>query len=327
MASQTEAVRADLLEIVPQTDPEAACIALEGIAAVRPIIDLREPSAPDFMREAERVVGSDFPVDDEVKAGLITMLTDTPANLQVRQSIEIFHGMDQEARGYSSDVAALVSHGLQAAMVMGQIMREHDVPKRQRDLGMRFAIVHDLGKKDVDIRLVHPDPSAEMRLEKTPDNPKWEQMQRHAELGFRTGLDMFKDAVGLGEAELTTGLLLVLTHHCHNKDPRRSPYPTPDDMMRLQEEGLLDLKDLEDPAVQMLGKYLAVADVYEAISAQRPYTKGKGFEDPASIEAVLRRSHPDMGPQIDTIMALHRRRYGPDGWIPVAPAADELILP
>ena len=74
--------------------------------------------------------------------------------------------------------------------------------------------------------------------------------------------------------------------------------------------------DLDDPILQELGRILAVSDVYEAITADRTYTAGRGFENPLRVRKVLEESHPDMERSIGELMSLHARRFPPYGFMP-----------
>lgn len=174
--------------------------------------------------------------------------------------------------------------------------------------------MHDVGKTGVDIEIVHPTDAESSQIDRTQasGDKRRAAINIHPETGFLITQNLFRDEPSANHRRLVPQL--VLTHHCHNASG--TSYPNAEAMSALAAEGVLDLADLDNPILHRLSSLLAVSDVYEAITAARTYTKGRGFEDPARVRQILEESHPTMSGNIAQLMSIHFRRFPPDGWMP-----------
>jgi len=147
------------------------------------------------------------------------------------------------------------------------IARGLDLDAESCLLLLKAAPMHDVGKIGIpDYILLKPG-----RL--TPQ--EFEVMKRHAELGY----ELLKDS---GSEILQTGAEIALTHH---EKYDGSGYP----------------RGLKGHAIPLFGRIVAVADVFDALTSERPYKKawplddalrlledGRGTHfDPLCVEALL----------------------------------------
>lgn len=208
-------------------------------------------------------------------------------------------------------------HVIGVSLIATHLGLHEGLPEDKRKVLALGAMLHDVGKVAVSHDIINPARTDTSKLDRGGTDLRWKAVQRHPEAGYRITRDMYTEATMFPTTDKQTRRLvpqLVLTHHCHNA--ARDPYPSPDDMQALADEGILNLEDLASRDLNELGKLLAVSDVYEAVTAQRRYQGGLGFEDPAKVLEALEESHPDMGGQIEELMmGLHLRRFAPLGWM------------
>lgn len=112
------------------------------------------------------------------------------------------------------------------------------------------AILHDIGKRKVDYAIINKNG----RL--TPE--EYEQVQKHAEYGY----EMVRFRLDFSSA-LKTGILL------HHENEDGTGYP----------------KGLKGDQIHIYGKIVHVADVFDALTAKRPYKKA--FAQSEAVEYLM----------------------------------------
>lgn len=253
-----------------------------------------KPQAP---REFEEVAQR-YPVLNQAVDEVSAAMEDE----RVLEGLAILGAADVKTRNHDLGVSLLAAH---LAII-------DCVPPRDRSLLIKGALLHDIGKVSLDRDILAPPEGTPAITDRSSSNPEFRAIQAHPGAGFLTARELFADDVDVQERLVVPEL--VLTHHCHNQ--ARKPYPSPDEMRRLAKEGLLDLDDLTNPKLIKLAEFLALADVYDAITARRPYTKEEGFENPARVLDVLLESHPSMSHLIQELLfGIHIERFAPLGWM------------
>jgi len=222
---------------------------------------------------------------------------------RVREGLSLIEAHDPATLRHVVRVSALAVH---LALMEGY--NESETPP----LAMG-AMLHDVGKIGVRIDIIHPTDVKTSKVDYTEASPdrRFAAIKVHPEIGYLLAWNMFRDEQDVVLRRLVPGL--VLTHHCHNAD--RENYPTDETMSRMEDEGVLKKDDFLDAFLLDFGGILAISDVYEAITANRTYTHGIGFEDPAKVRQCLVDSHPKMGRRIEELMRLHLIRFPNNGWM------------
>lgn len=148
------------------------------------------------------------------------------------------------------------------------IARGLGLPENQQRLILQAAPMHDVGKIGIrDYILLKPG-----RL--TPE--EFDIMKRHAELGY----ELLK---GSSSEIIQAGAAIALAHH---EKYDGSGYP----------------QGLKGEAIPLFGRIVAVADVFDALTSERPYKKAWPLEDAQNLLLEGKGSHFD--PQcVDAFMA------------------------
>jgi two-component system response regulator RpfG len=161
------------------------------------------------------------------------------------------------------------NHVVRMAKYSRQIAEELGLSKEESDSLEYAAPMHDIGKIGI--------PDGILLKPGKLDAAEWEIMQRHAEIGH----DILKDS---DSKYMKMGAVIALTHH---EKFDGSGYP----------------KGLKGDAIPLVGRIVAVADVFDALTSERPYKKawstetaldylkqqaGKHF-DPRCVEAFFNR--------------------------------------
>ena len=246
-----------------------------------------------------------YPVSDRAKDEVADAMEEGPVEEGLARLLEY----DKDTHDHVIGVGLLATHlALKDGLEYGA----------RRRLA-RGALLHDLGKVGVDIDIINPRHRAAEKLDKSAGDLTFREIQRHPILGYV----MVKGLYEADESEHAPDIdpsapqvigNLVLTHHCHNE--ARAPYPSLGDLGHLHEQGQLDMATIQDPELQQLGRYLGLADTYEAITANRSYNNDGRFRDPLNVLDVLETSHGSMDAQTEELMmGIHLQRF-PFGWMP-----------
>lgn len=160
-------------------------------------------------------------------------------------------------------------HSERVTAIALDIAREMGLPEAQRDLLRLGGKLHDIGKVGI--------PDAVLLKPGKLTDEEWALMRSHPEVGLRVLAPMLPF---LGPIEE-----IVLYHH-ERWDGKGYP------------------KGLEGEAIPLLARILAVADAYEAMTADRPYRKGL---PPERALAIL---EEEAGKQFDpAVVRAFRRAY------------------
>ena len=242
----------------------------------------------------------ELPVEPLIKAEVAQLGYE---DKRARQALQIVEDYDKATFRHAARVAALANHIAKAAGFNAAELKTLAIA----------GLMHDLGKIAVDIDIIHPKTEASAQIIEDEWDVRRQALQTHPVVGYL----MTKQLFGEQPKDPTLMKLVsqaVLTHHCYNH--ARPTYPNEVTLASLVQETGLVRAQLDDPFLQRLTKLLAVADVYEAVTANRTYTKDQDFEDPKVVEATLLAAHPDMEVSIDRLMQLHFKRF-PRGIMPV----------
>ncbi|HSX43723.1 MAG TPA: HD domain-containing protein [Candidatus Saccharimonadales bacterium] len=259
----------------------------------------RQFETPESIHDELIDVIATFPVHNTVKTEVLGAAEDWRVAEGMRQLIN--HDPDT------------FKHVIQVGMLAAHLAEHDQLSDEHKKLLTMSSIMHDIGKTGIDLEIVNPvaGDAAKVAREAASSDRRFTAIKLHPQIGYLMAVNLFRDEAVDKYRRLVPEL--VLTHHCHNES--RAQYPDEAGFEALEAEGVLDLVDLEDPELQWLGQYLAVADVYEAITAYRKYAQGDGFEDPSKVLSSLLEAHPTMEDQINELMEVHLRRFPPDGWM------------
>ncbi len=168
------------------------------------------------------------------------------------------------------------------------------------------GLLHDLGKVGIDHSIIQATdgPHAESNeIDQSMYDRRFVATDLHPEIGFRIIRNLFRDEPHRILSQ--TMPQLVLGHHCFNHAGRT--YPTLADQKKLIEEGLLAHPLGLSHTVSRLTSLLALADIYEAITAHRGYY-GNRFDNPDNVAAALEEAQPDLVEARAILMGLHMQR-------------------
>lgn len=243
-------------------------------------------------RQAIDAVADDLPGTDNARSLVAMAFLDW----RVAEGARLVHGYDRATFRHMSRVGVL---GAYLADSLGHAILETRV--------ITYAgLLHDVGKIGIsaDIIRAYDGPHAES------DSAALDLRDRrfiaadlHPEIGFRLVRNLFRNEPHRILARTIPEL--VLGHHCCNQ--ARPAYPTMSDQQKLIDEGELSTPLNQGRTFLSLAPLLAIADVYEAITAHRGYY-GNRFDDPAEVEAALTAAHPDLEDARSVLMDLHARR-------------------
>ena len=270
-----------LLAAVRAVDGDAAVIVLTGAADVKTAIDSLKLGAHDFIMKPVNV--------DELLIACDRALERRQLLIERRQYQETLERRVEEATRdlaaayrqlqdtYQTTLEALGSaldtrdvgteaHSRRVHGYALALAREHGVPERDLPDIAHGVLLHDIGKIGIpDAILLKPGPL-------TPD--EWKVMRRHPEIGRR----LIENIPFLREA-------VPIVYHHHEKWDG-SGYPL----------------GLKGEAIPLGARIFAVVDAFDAMTADRPYSKAITFEaakaeiqrcsgahfDPGVVEAFFR---------------------------------------
>jgi putative nucleotidyltransferase with HDIG domain len=160
-----------------------------------------------------------------------------------------FASMEALARAIDARDPSTFGHSARVAAVSLEIADQMQVPAREREAVRRAALLHDIGKIGVQDRILRkPGPL---------NQSETDEMHEHSRIGH----DMLK-----GLRFLRPSLPGVLHHH---ERWDGAGYPS----------------GLSGTAIPLLVRILSVADVFDALTSERPYRHGLSFE---AATAVIR---------------------------------------
>jgi len=137
------------------------------------------------------------------------------------------------------------NHVVRMAKYSRQIAQELGLSKEESDSLEYAAPMHDIGKIGI--------PDGILLKPGKLDATEWKIMQRHAEIGH----DILKDS---DSKYMKMGAIIALTHH---EKFDGSGYP----------------KGLKGDAIPLVGRIVAVADVFDALTSERPYKQAWSTEE------------------------------------------------
>ncbi len=236
----------------------------------------------------------ELPVSDQAKEEVAQLMAEGP----------VAEGLDQ-IRSY--DVATF-QHVVGVGLLAVDLAIASDVAKPLRSQLAQGALLHDLGKVDVDPDIVHSASGL------SPEERR--KIEEHPRYGFLRAVELYTaDGQPIHPEAPRRVANLVLTHHCHNESPGYSAYPSFEEVGRMQEAGVVSFAELQDPELQQLGGLLGIADVYEAITANRSYNRDR-FKNPLKVLEALCETHGSLDAQVDHLLGIHLERFEDHGWMP-----------
>ena len=179
-----------------------------------------------------------------------------------------FASIEALARAIDARDPSTFGHSARVAAVSMEIADAMQLPSADREALRRGALLHDIGKIGVEDRV----------LRKPGPLTAWErdEMREHARIGY----DMLK-----GLRFLQPSLPGVLHHH---ERWDGNGYPT----------------GLDGAAIPMLVRILAVADVFDALTSDRPYRQGLSIE--AASVAIWNEAGRQFDPDVVTAFLARR---------------------
>jgi putative nucleotidyltransferase with HDIG domain len=160
-----------------------------------------------------------------------------------------FASMEALARAIDARDSSTFGHSARVAAVSLEIADQMQLPPKEREALRRGALLHDIGKIGIQDRVLRkPGPLNQTETDEMHEHP-------------RIGYDMLK-----GLRFLRPSLPGVLHHH---ERWDGAGYPT----------------GLSGTAIPLLVRILTVADVFDALTSERPYRHGLSFE---AATAVIR---------------------------------------
>ena len=189
---------------------------------------------------------------------------------------QIHHLRDDETGGHLHRVAAY------SQTIANAIAPKYDLSERWIDLLTHFAPLHDIGKVGV------PDNILFKPGKLTPE--EYELMKNHVDIGVETAKSLLEN---FNFTDKLFGSLLVNVVACHHETLDGKGYPN----------------GLVDDAIPLEGRIVAVADIFDALTCDRPYKKAWTVDDALDYTVSLSGSKLDS----DCVAALiaNRDRIAP----------------
>jgi putative nucleotidyltransferase with HDIG domain len=201
-----------------------------------------------------------------------------------------FASMEALARTIDARDPSTFGHSARVAAISAEIAAAMQLPDKDREALRRAALLHDIGKIAVEDKVLRkPGPLNAAEADDMREHP-------------RTGYDMLK-----GLPFLKPSLPGILYHH---ERWDGAGYPT----------------GLRGTAIPLPVRILAVADVFDALTSDRPYREGLSFE--AATAAIRMEAGLQFDPDVVTAFLSRRpmiaaalRKMGKAGTMVAAPEA------
>jgi len=153
-------------------------------------------------------------------------------------------------------------HALRMSIVCRLIGLACGMPHNDADLLFRASYMHDLGKKEI--------PDSVLLKPGKLDSDEWTVMKAHTTLGARIIGDHFSEPQ-------RTAKIIALTHH-ERWDGRGYP------------------RGLSGEQIPLMGRIVAICDVFDALTNNRPYKRAWSEEE--AIEAIKKGSGSHFDPAL-----------------------------
>lgn len=151
------------------------------------------------------------------------------------------------------------SHVSRVAHYSKMLAREYGLSKEEQDLIFYASPFHDLGKIGIEDKIL-------LKPGKLNED-EYEIMKQHAHIGY----EILKDS----QSEyLKTGAVIAITHH---EKYDGSGYPN----------------KLKAEEINIFGRIVAIVDVFDALTSDRPYKKAWSFDDAISFLIDKKDKHFD----------------------------------
>ena len=141
------------------------------------------------------------------------------------------------------------SHVARVSHYSKLLAKEYGLNEKEQDLIYYAAPFHDLGKVGIEDKIL-------LKPGKLIEN-EFDVMRTHANIGYEILKDSKSDY-------LKTGAIIALSHH---EKFDGSGYPS----------------GLEGEDIHIYGRIVAIADVFDALTSQRPYKKAWSFDEASSF--------------------------------------------
>ncbi len=173
--------------------------------------------------------------------------------------LELLHRLGSAGEYRDNETGQHVARVCHYARIIAQA---YGLPESEAELLFNAAALHDTGKIGIpDGILFKPG-----KLEKD----EWEVIQSHCEIGHKI-IGSHKNSL------LKTAATIALTHH---ERWDGTGYP----------------KGLKDTDIPLFGRIVAIADVFDALTSERPYKKAWSMDE--AVEEIVRCSEAHFDPKI-----------------------------
>jgi len=151
------------------------------------------------------------------------------------------------------------AHVSRVAHYSRMLAKEYGLDEKEQELIFHASPFHDLGKVGIEDKiLLKP-----ARL----DKDEFEIMKNHAQIGY----EILKDS---NSEYLQAGAIIALTHH---EKFDGSGYP----------------KGIKEDDIHIFGRIVALVDVFDALTSERPYKKAWSFQEAIDLLLEEKGSHFD----------------------------------
>ena len=278
-----------LLREIRQRQPDTAVIMVTAVSELQRAIEALKLGASDYLTkpfhfdelsisvqnalEKRRLLLENRAYQQHLEERVDEQLREIRSLYAAEQarSRELWAALERLERTYRSSLAALTNalefrdqetrgHSQRVAAYCLAIAKELGLSPEQMEAIERGALLHDIGKIGV--------PDAILRKPTALAPEEWAEMRKHVEYGYQI----------LSEVEFLRDAALIVLHHQERYDG--TGYP----------------QGLKGEEIVIGARIFAVADLYDAMTSDRPYRKAMSHEE--AVAEIRRNTGTQLDPQV-----------------------------